>query len=177
MWKGTGSDSLPMDLNLSGFSWTKIFRPSKAFPSPIAMRPKRGIISPPIKRPMAFIESDTATAFKPPNTAYIPPVIPMPQTQIHKASVSVTPNSSGMLNIPLMATDPEYKITGSKTTTYPVRKSTEVIVFVVTSKRVAKNCGTVVSPPFKYLGNKKIAVTTIAIAARVSQAITDKPLS
>ena len=33
-----------------------------------------------------------------------------------------------------------------------------------------------VKPPFKYLGNKNIAVTTIAIAANVSQTITDKPL-
>ena len=33
-----------------------------------------------------------------------------------------------------------------------------------------------VKPPFKYLGNKNIAVTTIAIAARVSHTITDNPL-
>ena len=34
-----------------------------------------------------------------------------------------------------------------------------------------------VRPPFKYLGSKNNAVTTIAIAASVSQAITDSPLS
>ena len=84
-------------------------------------------------------------------------------------------NISGILNIPLIATEPEYRITGSNTTTYPVKNKPEVIVFVETSKRFDKNCGTVVRPPFKYLGNKYTAVTTIAIAARVSQAITDKP--
>ena len=58
----------------------------------------------------------------------------------------------------------------------PIENKIEVKVFVVTSKRFAKNPGTVVNPPFKYLGNKKSAVTTIAIAARVSHTITDKPL-
>jgi hypothetical protein len=79
------------------------------------------------------------------------------------------------LNIPLIATDPEYRITGSNTTTYPVRKRAEVIVFVVTSNLFAKNCGTVVSPPLRYRGKRKTAVTTMAIAANVSQAITDNP--
>ena len=45
------------------------------------------------------------------------PMIPIPQIQITKAEVSDTPKSSGTLNIPLMATDPEYKITGKSTTT------------------------------------------------------------
>ena len=88
----------------------------------------------------------------------------------------VTPNNSGILNIPLMARDPEYKITGSSTTTYPDKNKTEVSVFVVTSNLFARNPGTVVKPPFKYLGSKNIAVTTMAIAAKVSQTITDNPL-
>ena len=49
------------------------------------------------------------------------------------------------------------------------------MVLVVTSNLFAKNWGMVVSPPFKYLGNRKTAVTTMAIAANVSQAITDRP--
>ena len=104
-------------------------------------------------------------------------MIPIPQTQIQMDCVCVTPNNVGISNIPLIANEPEYKITGSKTTTYPERNRTDVIVLVVTSNLFAKKPGTVVSPPFKYLGNKNIAVTTIAMAAKVSQTITDKPLS
>jgi hypothetical protein len=74
-----------------------------------------------------------------------------------------------------MATDPEYRITGSSTTTYPVRKRPDVIVLVETSNLFARNCGTVVSPPLRYRGRRKTAAITMAIAANVSQAITDKP--
>ena len=63
------------------------------------------------------MESDTATAFKPPKTAYIDPIIPIPHTQIQIDWVCVTPSNSGMSNMPLIANDPEYKITGSNTTT------------------------------------------------------------
>ena len=56
--------------------------PSKRLPSPIINNPKTGIKRPPINNPIALIESDTATAFKPPNTAYIDPIIPIPHTQI-----------------------------------------------------------------------------------------------
>ncbi len=77
------------------------------------------------------------------------PTIPIPQMQIVLAVDSGTFSSPATSNIPLMATDPEYRITGSKTTTYPVRKSPEVMVFVVVSKRFARNWGTVVSPPFR----------------------------
>jgi hypothetical protein len=78
--------------------------------------------------------------------------------------------------MPLMARDPEYKMTGSSTIAYPERNKTEDKVFVVVSNLFAKNPGTVVRPPFRYRGNKKRAVTTMAIAAKVSQTITDNPL-
>jgi len=35
----------------------------------MAKRPKTGINKPPINKPIAFIESDTATALSPPNMA------------------------------------------------------------------------------------------------------------
>ena len=44
-------------------------------------------------------------------------MIPIPQTHIQMDCVCVTPSNSGISNIPLIAKDPEYKITGSKTTT------------------------------------------------------------
>ena len=47
----------------------KIESPSKRLPSPIIIKPNTGIKSPPISKPIALIESDTTTAFKPPNTA------------------------------------------------------------------------------------------------------------
>jgi len=49
------------------------------------------------------------------------------------------------------------------------------MVFVLESYLLAKNWGTVVIPPFKYFGKRKTAVTTMAIAAKVSQAITKIP--
>ena len=45
-------------------------------------KPKTGIKSPPINKPIALIESEIATAFNPPNTAYTDPMIPIPHTQI-----------------------------------------------------------------------------------------------
>ena len=60
-----------------------------------------------------------------------------------------TPNNSGTLNIPLIAKDPEYSITGKRTTAYPDKNNIEVNVLVVKSKRLAKKPGIVVSPPFK----------------------------
>ena len=106
-----------MDLNLLGFSVVNIESPSKRLPSPIIIKPKIGIKIPPINKPIALIESETATAFKPPKTAYIEPIIPIPQTHIQIDCVCVTPNNSGTSNMPLIAKEPEYKITGSKTTT------------------------------------------------------------
>ena len=46
-----------------------IFNPSKTDPSPIIIKPKIGIKIPPASKPIAFIESETATAFNPPKTA------------------------------------------------------------------------------------------------------------
>src|SRR5690625_2193718 len=62
-------------------------------------------------------------------------------------------------------------------TTYPLKKRTEVSVLVMISYRLAKNCGIVVSPIDRYLGSKKIAVMTMASAARVSHAMTRIPCS
>src|SRR5665811_1341138 len=131
--------------------------------------------SPPTINPIALILSETTTAFNPPKTAYMEPMIPIPHMQMTKAVLSETSKSVGTSNIPLIATDPEYRMTGKSTTTYPVRNRPEVMVLVATSKRRAKNWGTVVRPSFRYLGNKNMAVTTMAMAARVSQAITDNP--
>ena len=58
-----------MDLNLSGFSVVKVESPSKILPSPISINPNIGIKIPPINKPIALIESETATAFNPPKTA------------------------------------------------------------------------------------------------------------
>src|SRR6056297_667157 len=173
--KGTSWPCSPVESNRSGFVVINISNPSITLPSPIAISPKTGINSPPIIKPIAFILSDTATAFNPPKTAYTEPIRPIPQIQDTNATSSEMLNIPGISNIPLIATDPEYKITGSSTTTYPVKKSPEVSVLVVTSNLSARNWGTVVSPPFKYLGNKSTAVTTMAIAAKVSHAITDNP--
>ena len=95
-----------------------MFNPSIILPSPpIIIKPKTGIKIPPINKPIALIESETATAFKPPKTAYIDPIIPIPQTQIQIDCVCVTPSNAGTSNIPLIASDPEYKITGNSTIT------------------------------------------------------------
>ena len=58
-----------MDLNLSGCSVVNMDSPFKTSPSPTSIKPKTGIKSPPIKSPIAFIESETATAFNPPKIA------------------------------------------------------------------------------------------------------------
>ena len=71
-----------MELNLSGFWVVNTESPSIMLPSPIYIKPKTGIIKPPISKPMALIESETATAFNPPKMAYMDPIIPIPQTQI-----------------------------------------------------------------------------------------------
>ena len=44
-------------------------------------------------------------------------MIPITQTHIQMDCVCVTPSNSGTSNMPLIAKEPEYKITGSKTTT------------------------------------------------------------
>src|SRR5680860_341309 len=173
--KGTSCPGSPVESNLSGLAETNASKPSKTLPSPMAISPKTGIKTPPTINPIALILSETTTAFNPPKTAYIEPMIPIPHMQMTKAVLSETSKSMGTSNIPLIATDPEYRMTGKSTTTYPVRNRPEVMVLVATSKRRAKNWGTVVRPSFRYLGNKNMAVTTMAMAARVSQAITDNP--
>lgn len=91
--------------------------PSIKLPSPISTNPKIGTRIPPINNPIALILSDTATAFKPPKTAYIEPIIQIPHTQILIAAAFETPSNAGTSNIPLIATDPEYRIMGNSTTT------------------------------------------------------------
>ena len=115
--KGTSCPAFPVESNRSGLALTNTSNPPNTLPSPIAINPKTGINKPPINKPTALIESETATAFKPPKTAYTEPINPIPHIQITRAVLSVTPNNVGTSNMPLMATEPEYNITGSNTTT------------------------------------------------------------
>ena len=68
-------------------------------PSPKYFKAKKGIIAPPIIRAKPFNVSETATAFNPPNTAYIPPMIPINHTTPHSAVLKLTPNIASTSNI------------------------------------------------------------------------------
>ena len=100
-------------MNFSGIAVVKVFKPSNILPSPIYINPKMGIKVPPMSKPIAFIESETATAFKPPKMAYIPPIRPIAHTVIHKAATGPTPKDSGISNIVFIANAPEYNTVGS----------------------------------------------------------------
>ena len=88
--------------------------PCVKFPSPKAFNPKTGISIPPAISPIPLIVSETATAFKPPNIAYIPPMIPIPHIVRTRAACSDIPNIADTLNREFKATPPEYNTTGRK---------------------------------------------------------------
>ena len=67
--KGTSESGPPIISNFSGRAVVNVVKPVNTLPSPIYIKPKTGISVPPIIKPTALIESDTATARKPPKIA------------------------------------------------------------------------------------------------------------
>ena len=61
----------------SGFWFTSFDNPSKNEPSPNVAKARNGIVNPPIRRPIPFNVSLTATDYNPPKIAYELPTIPI----------------------------------------------------------------------------------------------------
>ena len=89
--------------------------------------------------PSGVMASETATAFKPPNIAYIPPIIPIPHIVRMRAACSDIPNIADMLNREFKATPPEYNTTGRKITPRLIRKRIATIFLVPLSYLSSRN--------------------------------------
>jgi len=120
--------------------------------------------------------SDTATAFNPPNIAYILPIIPISQTDKTIALSCEIPNIPGISKSFIIAIEPEYSTVGKNAIPKVNKKNILTIFLTDLSYLSSKNSGTVVIEPCKYLGKKYIAKITIPIDAPDSQAITASPL-
>ena len=83
--------------------------------------------------------SEIATAFKPPKTAYIAPIVPMAITVIRNPCALEILKFSEILNILSILIAPVYKTMGRSVTTNDTIKNNATIVLVVLSNLDSKN--------------------------------------